>query len=132
MVGSFWRSAPAAELRGFTKRRSPALGLALVHGCEFLDGHVDLAADLEHVGIGPAAGARSLGTSFTVRDVRRHVLAGHAVAPGGRLDEACPLVDQGHGDAVHLGLAREGERVQVEVGQPAGAAARPTPAAPRR
>ena len=97
---------PLAELR-----------LALVHGLEFLDGHVDLATDLEHVGVGAARFGQFLRHVGDRADVRRHVLAGHAVAAGGRLHERAALVGQRHGHAVDLGLAREGESLEVDVGR---------------
>ena len=109
----------------------PQLGLALVHRLELGDRHVDLAAHLEHVGVGAARLGQLLGHVVDGGHVRRHVLAGHAVAPRGRLHELPALVGQRHGDAVDLGLARERQRLQVEVGrlppQPLrpGAAARP-------
>ena len=103
------------------------LGLALVHGLELLDGHVDLAADLEHVGIGAARLGQLLRHVGDGADVRRHVLAGDAVAAGGRLHERAPLVGQRHGHAVDLGLAREGERLEVEVGRLAAQPLAPGP-----
>ncbi len=101
------------------------LGLALVHGLEFLDGHVHLAADLEHVGVGAARLGQFLRHVGDRADVRRHVLAGHAVAAGGRLHERAALIGQRHGHAVDLGLAREGEGLEVDVGRLA-----PQPLAP--
>ena len=79
-AGSFWRSAPAAELRGFDEEPLTELGLALVHGLEFLDGHVHLATNLEHVGVGAARLGQILRHVGDRAHVRRHVFAGHAVA----------------------------------------------------
>ena len=103
------------------------LGLALVHGLELFDGHVDFAADLEHVGIGAARLGQFLGHVADGEDVRRDVLAGDAVAAGGGLHEAALLVRERHGHAVDLGLARKGQRLEVEIGQLAAQAGRPGP-----
>ena len=114
------------RVAGVDEEALPELGLAFVHGLELGDGHVDLAAHLEHVGIRSARFGQLLGHVLDGGDVGRHVLAGDTVAPGGRLDEPAPLVGQRHGHAVDLGLAREGERVQVEIGRLA-----PQPLPPR-
>ena len=49
IAGSFWRSDPAAALRGLAKILPPRLRLPLVERGEVGLRHVDLAADLEHV-----------------------------------------------------------------------------------
>ena len=115
-AGSFCRSAPAAELRGFDEQAVPGLGLARVHRFELGHGHVDLAADLEHGGVGAARRGQFLGHVGHRGHVGRHVLPGHAITTGGRLHEAPVLVDKRHGHPVHLGLTREGQRTQVQLG----------------
>ena len=98
IAASFWRSEPAAELRGLTNRRSPGLGLAPVEVLEGGDRHVDLAAHLEHAR-GRAARPRveTIGHGGDGGHVGGHVLAGDAVAPGGGLDEPAPLVGERDG-----------------------------------
>ena len=112
--GSFWRSAPAAELPRVDEEALARVGLALVHRLELGHRHVDLAPDLQQVGVGTAGLGQLLGHVVDRGHVRRHVLPRHPVAPRGRLDEPAALVGERHGDAVDLGLAREGERVEVE------------------
>ena len=90
------------------------VGLALVHGVEVGDGHVDLAAHLEHVGVRAPGVGQLCGHVLDGGDVGGDVLARHAVAPCGGLHETTLLIHERHGDAVDLGLAREGQRVEVE------------------
>ena len=46
-AGSFWRTLPAAALRGLAKGAAPARVLLLVQALEARLGHVDLAAHLD-------------------------------------------------------------------------------------
>ena len=94
----------------------PRVGLALVHGLELGDGHVDLAAHLEQGWIRPARLGQLLGHLLNRRHVGGDVLARDAVAPRRRLHEPALLVGERHGDAVDLGLAGERQRVEVEGG----------------
>ena len=101
--------------------------LAGVHGGEVGQGHVDLAPDLEQPGVWAGLGVERVGHGLDRGHVGRHVLAGHPVAPGGGLDEAPLLVGQRHGHAVDLGLAGEGQMLQVELGDLAAQALGPGP-----
>ena len=92
------------------------LGLPLVHRLELRHRHVDLAAHLEHLGVGAARLGQRRRHVLHRADVGGDVLAGDAVAPGRRLHQAAALVGQRHGHPVDLRLAREGQRRQVEVG----------------
>ena len=84
--GSFWRSDPAAELRGLANSRSPGLGLSLVQRLERGQRHVDLAPHLEQRRA--ALPFSRVGTAAMVRDVGGDVLADAAVAAGRRLHVA--------------------------------------------
>ena len=111
MLGSFWRSEPAAELRGLAKDGVVRRLLALVELEESGLGHVDLAAhlaDFRHVL------ALELLRHFLQRlDIGGDVLALGAVAAGGGGDEFAVLVAQRHRQAVDLGLGAEGDLLVV-------------------
>jgi hypothetical protein len=70
--------------------------------------HVDLAAHLEAARPGEGAGEASRNGGEGGQGVG-DVLAHPAVAAGGAAGEATVLVEQGHAEAVDLGLADEGE-----------------------
>ena len=101
--------------------------LPFVHRLELGHRHVDLAAYLEHLGVGPTGSGQFLGHVHHRGHVRRHVLAGDPVTPRGGLDELPALVDQRHRHAVDLGLAGERERLEVEPGVQASQPLRPRP-----
>ena len=104
-LGSFWRSEPAAALRGLAKGLLAGLDQPGVELLEVLHREVDLAADLDErrdtVALQPV---RDLGDG---PDVGRDVLAGAAVAAGGGAGQPAVLVGEVDGEAVDLELAQE-------------------------
>ena len=84
------------------------LRLAPVEVVEGGDGHVDLAPHLEHLGERAGRRVEPLRDGGHGGDVGRHVLAGGAVPPGGRLHEPAVAVEEGDGQPVDLELALEG------------------------
>ena len=110
-LASFWRSDPAAALRGLEKRRRPAALLAPVELVEGGDGEVDLAPDLDDLwGLPGRQG--ELGRDGAERaHVGGHVLAHPPVAACRAAHEAAPLVGERDREAVDLRLADKGRPV---------------------
>ncbi len=105
--GSFWRSEPAAALRGLAKTGLPASGSDSLSRSKRRDGEEDLTAHLDQLGhrelVGAAQPARH---GVDGAHVRRDVLAGRAVAAGQGADQEAVLVEQVDREAVDLELAR--------------------------
>ena len=100
IFASFWRSEPAAALRGFLKGRGPLQFLLRAQLLESLVRHIDLAAHLQKL----RRIFQRLGDAFDCPDVLGHILAYHAVAAGGRPGEFSVLILQTAGKAVDLDL----------------------------
>ena len=113
MVGSFWRSEPAAELRGLAKMVLAGRLLPLVEREERLLGHVDLAAHLADVG--HVAALQLLRHVLERADIGGDVLALGAVAARRRGDEFAALVAQRHRQPVDLRLGAEIDLVVAEL-----------------
>ena len=105
MAGSFWRSEPAAELRGLAKIGVAGGLLPLVEREEGLLGHVDLAAHLAD--LGHVAALQLLRHVLERADIGGDVLALGAVAAGRGGDEFAALVTQRHRQPVDLRLGAE-------------------------
>ncbi len=105
MDGSFWRSEPAAELRGLAKICSPLFLLPLVEFEEVGLGHVDLAPHLASSRHGLAL--QFLRYVLERADIGGDVLTFGAVAAGGGGDQFAILVTQRHRQAVDLRLGAE-------------------------
>ena len=71
---------------------------------EVVAGHEDLAAHLDHMGRGAVQDLRQ---ALDRPDVGRDVLADRAVSARGARDQATVLVEQGHRQAVDLGLRHD-------------------------
>ena len=108
MAGSFWRTAPAAALRGLAKVASPGFFQPAVEPLELGARHEDLAADLEVLDLGQRA-AQHHGQAADRLEVGGDVLADAAVTAGGAAHEAAARVEQRHAQAVDLRLADVGE-----------------------
>ena len=113
MDGSFWRSEPAAELRGLAKGASPRLDLLLVQREKRLLGHVDLAAHLADVG--HVAAFQLLRNVLQRADIGGDVLALRAVAAGRGGDEFAALIAQRHRQPVDLRLGGKIDLVVAEL-----------------
>ena len=117
--GSFCRSEPAAALRGLANGGLALLDHRGVEVGERGDREVDLAAHLQPLG---QLLARQLLRDVVHRaDVGGDVLAGDAVAAGGRADQPAVLVEQGDGEPVDLQLAQPahaGAGVPLDAGGP--------------
>ena len=105
ILGSFWRSEPAAELRGLAKIWPPDAFLPLVQFEKGVLGHVNLAAhlaDFRHV---PAL--ELLRHVLERADIGGDVFALGAVATRGSGYQLAALVAQRHRQAVDLRLGAE-------------------------
>ena len=106
--GSFWRSEPAAALRGLANTGLPASVIDTLSrskastGQEHLAAHLDQRGHREVVGAGEPVGHRGDGA-----DVGRDVLAGAPVAAGQGADQPTALVEQVDREAVDLELAQQ-------------------------
>ena len=113
ILESFWRSEPAAALRGLAKA-SLALGLQpAIQPFEGVVAHEDLAANLQELQVAREPSRRS----GIVRTVFRFCVTSSPSRPSPRVapaDEPPPFVEQGDTQAVHLGFAHVVERFAGE------------------
>ena len=128
--GSFWRSEPAAALRGLANTGLPASAIDVVEPLEGLDrAGTPRRAPRPAPGTGNSSVPVSrCGHRVDRLDVGRDVLAGAAVAAGQRPDQPAVLVEQVDRQPVDLELAQQ-RRVARRRRAPAG---RATTRAPRR
>ena len=117
--GSFWRSEPAAALRGLANSGLPASAIEALSrskastGQEHLAAHLDQRGHRELVGAGEAVRDRVDGL-----DVGGDVLAGAPVAAGQRADQPALLVEQVDREPVDLELAEQVGRLDAVAGEP--------------
>ena len=107
---------PGRGVAGVDVGAQARLDLRGVEPLELGDGHVDLAAHLDHLG---RPGGQPRRQHLDGGHVGGHVLAGPPVAAGGGLHQAAALVADGHGQPVDLQLAHQphlGRRV-AQLGQ---------------
>ena len=104
--GSFWRSEPAAALRGLANGALPASTRPALSSRNATTGKKTSPRTSSR------RGARAVGDLQRRRhvrdgaDVQRDVLTGHPVAAGQRADQPAVLVEQVDGQPVHLELAQ--------------------------
>ena len=122
-AGSRFRIVPAAALRGIGEERlaRPASRSSLMRS-KCAARQVDFAAHFDPAG-GPAPAARS-GIGADRADVRRHVLAAHAVAARRAAHQPAVLVGQRDAEAVDLQLGDVGDRRVAERRRPCARARR--------
>ena len=113
MPGSFWRSEPAAALRGLAKILPPAASCRCVERLEVGLRHVHFAAHFEHV----RRARDALRNVVDSPHIGGHVLADRPVAAGRREHQLAALVTQRAAQPVDLGLGghrheRVGRQVQ--------------------
>ena len=106
--GSFWRSEPAAELRGLANGAFPASSSDSLSRSNASTGRNTSPRTSIRSGTGNSVGAgQPVGHRLDRADVGRHVLAGAAVATGEGPLEPATLVEQVDGEPVDLQLAQQ-------------------------
>ena len=112
-VGSSWRNAPAAALRGLTNSSSPASSAVLVHLLERRARQIDLASHFD------ATRHRFAKPQWNGADrphVVRHVLPGRPVTACGGTHEHALFVGERDAQAVDLQLRDVVDRVRHDAG----------------
>ena len=106
--GSFWRSEPAAALRGLANIGLPASAIDSLSRLNASTGRNTSPRTSTQVGHGVVVGrGEPVRHRVDGLDVGRDVLAGHAVAAGERADQPALLVEQVDREAVDLELAEQ-------------------------
>ena len=122
-LGSFWRSEPAAALRGLANIGLPASTIDSLSRSKASTGRNTSPRTSTRAGTGNSSVPLEPVRDRVDRlDVGRDVLAGAAVAAGQRADQSAVLVEQVDGQAVDLELAEVCRVVDAVAGQPRGPA----------